>query len=201
MQMSGFDDLFRFANSGDKDAYWELYQKFVDKAYTITIRTIKTTKNYPGIYEDFCGIIDELFFKAIKEYNPEKAPFSAFIDYILNTRLVMAVKKYLSELAIFTTDYIFDNSDIKSIELVGDPNQKTMPVELALRDFKARVASPNNKKSQREKLYDRVLLLQYAGYPNNEISRILNMSYSTLRRLLKEIKTDVSLNNIKLDLK
>ena len=201
MHSSDIDSLFQRAKEGDKDAYWTLYQEFVRRANIIAIGTIKSIPNYNGISDDFCDLIDELFFKTYKEYKPDKGSFSVFINSTLQRRLVGAIKKEIAEMKMYLVNIDYDNFDINCIEQLADPDQKPMPAELAIQNFKQKISSPNKHKTLNERIRDKVLLLQFAGYSNNDICNYLKISYSTLRRLQRKIRADKEINNIKLDLK
>ena len=201
MHSSDLDVFFHLASQGDKDAYGMLYQKFIERANSVIFTTLRGSSNYKSITEDFCVLIDELFFKAINEYAEEKGLFSSFADWILARRLVPQVKKYINDMQTYVTNIDYEDEDIDCIELLADKDHNSMASDIAMNDFKLKIASRNKHRSREERLKDRILLLQYAGYPNTEICKLLNLTYSTLRRLSRDIKTDEDIANIKLDLK
>ena len=201
MRSSEIDSLFQRAKQGDKDAYWTLYQEFVRRANIIINATIKATPKFTGFPEDFCDMIDELFFKTIKEYNFRYGPFSKYLNKALQWRLVTLIRKYIAETQIYRVDIAYDDIDAESIEQLADPNQSNMPTELAFDNFKAKIASPNRHKTLEQRQKDKILLLQYAGYSYKEICKYLKIPYSSLRRIVEDMRTDKDIMSIKLDLK
>ena len=201
MQSQYFDSLFVRAKNGDYDAYWKLYEEFVRRANIVIKSTIKNTSNYVGITEDFCGMIDDLYFKIIKEFVPEKGSFSAFINSVIRKRLIPAVRKEINLKQMYIADINFDDVDINSIEHIADPHQKPISAEIALKEFKLKIASPNTHKTQEERLKDKILLLEFAGFSYIEMTKLLKVPYSSLRRIAEEVRTDKDLKNIKLDIK
>lgn len=201
MLKNRIDAFFHMASYGDKEAYSQLYKEFVKRANTIINSTIKTYSQFKGIAHDFCDVIDDLFFKAINEFGPEKGSFSSFVDYLLSRRLLPLVKKEVSDIQTYIADIDFDDEEVKTIDLLPDPNQSKMADEIAVKNFKQTIASPNSHKTQAQRTRDKVLLLQYAGYKNTEICKILNITYAQLRRISDKAKKDEDISNIKLDLK
>ena len=202
MHFRNLDAYFHVASHGDPEAYKILYEEFVRKAKYILKTTLKNSYNYPVIPEDFSDYIDSLFFDIINEYDPERGSFSWYVDYILKVRLDSKVKKAIAENQI---DYdIFDldeDPELDPMELLSDPDQKSIIEDIAVSNFKLKLASPKEHRTRKEKLQDKVLLLQYAGCKNAEIARQLNLTMNELRGYLKKVKADEKVINLKLELK
>ena len=202
MHFRNLDAYFHVASHGDPEAYKILYEEFVRKAKYILKTTLKNSYNYPVIPEDFSDYIDSLFFDIINEYDPERGSFSWYVDYILKVRLDSKVKKAIAENQI---DYdIFDldeDPELDPMELLSDPDQKSIVEDIAVSNFKLKLASPKEHRTRKEKLQDKVLLLQYAGCKNAEIARQLNLTMNELRGYLKKVKVDEKVINLKLELK
>ena len=202
MHFRNLDAYFHVASHGDPEAYKILYEEFVRKAKYILKTTLKNSYNYPVIPEDFSDYIDSLFFDIINEYDPERGSFSWYVDYVLKVRLDGKVKKAIAENQI---DYdIFDldeDPELDPMELLSDPDQKSIVEDIAISNFKLKLASPKEHRTRKEKLQDKVLLLQYAGCKNAEIARQLNLTINELRGYLKKVKADEKVINLKLELK
>jgi len=202
MHYRNLDAYFHVASHGDPEAYKILYQEFVCKAKYVIKSTLRNSLNFPVIPEDFSEYIDYLFFKAINEYDPERGSFSWYVDYVVKLRLEKKVQKAIAENQI---DYdVFDlenDSDLDAIEFLADPCQKTIVEDLAIADFKLKIASPREYHTRKDKLLNKILLLQYAGYKNAEIARLLGMTINELRSYLKLIQNTKQVVNLKLDLK
>ena len=202
MHFRNLDAYFHVASHGDPEAYKILYEEFVRKAKYILRTTLKNSYNYPVIPEDFSDYIDSLFFDIINEYDPERGSFSWYVDYVLKVRLDGKVKKAIAENQI---DYdIFDldeDPELDPMELLSDPDQKSIVEDIAISNFKLKLASPKEHRTRKEKLQDKVLLLQYAGCKNAEIARQLNLTINELRGYLKKVKADEKVINLKLELK
>ena len=202
MHFRNLDAYFHVASHGDPEAYKILYEEFVKKAKYIIKSTLRNSLNFPIIPEDFSDYIDYLFFKAINDYDPERGSFSWYIDYVIKLRLEKRVQKAIAENQI---DYdLFDldvDSEIDVIEYLPDPNQKSFSEDIATCDFKLKIASPKEHCTRKEKIQDKIVLLQYAGYKNAEIARELNLTINELRTYLKRIQSDQRILNLKLELK
>lgn len=202
MHFRNLDAYFHVASHGDPEAYKILYEEFVRKAKYILKTTLKNSYNYPVIPDDFSDYIDSLFFDIINEYDPERGSFSWYVDYVLKVRLDGKVKKAIAENQI---DYdIFDldeDPELDPMELLSDPDQKSIVEDIAISNFKLKLASPKEHRTRKEKLQDKVLLLQYAGCKNAEIARQLNLTINELRGYLKKVKADEKVINLKLELK
>lgn len=201
MRNDPINAYFHLASHGEKEAYNSLYKEFVNRANKKIKNTTRANSNFLGFSGDFCDLIDELFFKAINEYGPEKGTFHSFVDFLLSRRLVPEVKKKIYLIQSYTMDIDFDDEDVNSIEYIQDPNHTSLTDDIAVLDFKQMIASPNAHKTREKRLRDKVLLLQYGGYKNKEICEILKITYAQLRRVLEKARGDDDLNNIKLDLK
>lgn len=201
MHTNDIDAFFHMASHGDKEAYKTLYGLFVERANKLVTATIKRNSNFRGFPGDFCGLIDELFLKAINDYETEKGTFSTFVNWLLDRRLRNAVLQEIIEIQAYTKTIDYADIDYDEIETLPDSDSMIITDQIALNDFKLKISTPNVHKTQDERQRDRVLLLNYAGYKMVEISQILNLSYSTVKRILDKAKEDEDLYNIKLDLK
>lgn len=201
MHTNDIDAFFHMASHGDKEAYKTLYGLFVERANKLVTATIKRNSNFRGFPGDFCGLIDELFLKAINDYETEKGTFSTFVNWLLDRRLRNAVLQEIIEIQAYTKTIDYADIDYDEIETLPDSDSMIITDQIALNDFKLKISTPNVHKTQDERQRDRVLLLNYAGYKMVEISQILNMSYSTVKRILDKAREDEDLYNIKLDLK
>ena len=202
MHFINLDAYFHLASQGDTEAYKILYLEFVRKAKIITKATLKNPSNFPVIPEDFSDFIDVLFFRAINEYDGERGSFSWYVDYVISVRLEKRIKKAIAENPI---DYDFCDLDFLQesdcIDLLADPNQKPIVEDVAVSSFKYRLASPKEHRTRKEKMRDKIILLQYAGFKNTEIAKKLNLTINEFRGYLKGIKKDDKIVNLKLDLK
>lgn len=186
----------------DKYAYAKLYDGFVSWCYFSIKSIVENSSNFLGFPEDFSDIIDDLFFKSLREYDEERGTYTFFVSYVIKTRLIPKVLDIVVLIQNKCADIDSLLNDNRSFEdVMADPNQKPIHQEIALNDFKYKISSPGNKKSKDNKVIDRILLLQYAGYKNSEICKYLKCTYSQLRRYLEKIKNDDNLNNFKINLK
>jgi len=202
MHFSNLDAYFHLASQGDQEAYKILYEEFVNKAKYVLRSTLRNSLNIPVIPDDFSDYIDSLFFKAINEYDPERGSFSWYVDYLINRRMEdQAIK------AIVRNKVDYDYLDYEELmetdcaDYLPDPDQKSMSEYLAVENFKYKLASPKEHRTRKEKLEDKIMLLQYAGYKNVEIAKKFNMTINELRGHLKNIQKDEKIVKLKLELK
>ena len=201
MSFANLDAYFHLASQGDTEAFEILYKEFVIRAkYTIKT-TITTSTNYVNYPVDFSELIDEFFFKALNEFEPERGTFTQFCDYILTRRLFSRVKRKIYENQLLYADVSLENEEVDAVELLSDPNETSIISDIALTKFKYQIASPNIHRTSEQRLRDKILLLQYAGYQITDICKILKIPYSSLRREIEKFRTDEELINLKLDLK
>ena len=201
MHYKNLDAYYYMASQGDKEAYYELYRAFKKKAHALIRITLNQMSNFTENPVDFSDYIDTLFFRAINEYGKEKGSFTYYIDYILKVRIPGKIQAELVDYANLYAQYEFSSDEAKAIELMADPSQQSMQSEVARSRFKASISSSMRKMSNVEKLRNRILLLQYAGYNNREISRQLNIPLGELRGHLDKIKKDRRVVNLKLEMK
>ena len=201
MHKNNIDAFFHLASHGNKEAFNLLYEEFVGRANSVIKSVIKRNSNFKGFPEDFCDLIDELFFKAINEYEPERGRFSSFVNWLFDVRLTTAVLKKIIDIKTYVKT--LDNDEDELDEIENFPDLCSLPItnQIALNNFELKISSQNNHKNQYEKRRDKILTLVYAGFTKNEICKKLKISYSSLRRFLDKIKDDEDINNIKLDLK
>ena len=201
MQKNDIDTFFHMASHGDKEAYKMLYKEFLKRADYVVANTIKNNSNFQGFPRDFGELIDDLFFEAINTFTNEQKTFSSYVDYLLSRRLVYAVKNEIHMIQSYIADIDYDDEDVKTIELLPDPQQPSLQSEIAINDLKLIIASPNKHRTKDRRQRDKILTMKYAGYSNKEICDALKISYSQLRRILVKAEDDEEIANIKLDLK
>ena len=201
MHYPKLDAYFHVAAHGNKEAYQKLYAEFKKRAETCIQVTVSQMANFIGNPVDFTDLIDILFFKVINEYDIKRGTFSNYVDYIFSHRLVFKVQEILISYAnqIADVDRMLDDS--KAIEALSDPNQRTIPDEIAIKDFKARISSPNKNKKFVERITDKVMTLQYMGFTNKEIRQLLKLTNSQLRTHIERIRNDKKVVNFKLEMK
>jgi len=201
MHTNDLDAFFHMASHGNKEAYNSLYESFVKQANKVVVSTVKRNTNFKGFPGDFCDLIDDLFFKAINEFEPEKGPFSAFANWLFDRRLKNAVLKEIIDIQNFTKTTDYEDSEYNEIENLPDTKSSSITNQITLNNFELHICSPNAHKNNYTRRRDKVLALQYAGYNMNEISKILNLPYPTVRGILEKAREDDDICNIKLDLK
>ena len=202
MHCQSLDAYFYLATKGDDYAYYKLYEGFVSWCNFAIRSVVQKTSNFQGFSEDFSDIIDNLFFKTIRDHDDEKGSFTFFANYIIKTRLLPKVLDVVALIQNKCSDIDpLLNNNHSFEDVLPDPNQKSIHHEIAINDFKCKISSPNNHKSKDNRVIDKILLLQYAGFKNAEICSYLNCTYSQLRRYLEKIKNDDVLINFKINLK
>ena len=201
MHYKNLDAYYYLASQGDREAYYELYRGFKKRAYALIRLTLYQMTNFTENPVDFSDFIDTTFFRAINEYGKEKGSFTYYIDYILKVRIPAKLQTEIVDYSNLYAQCDFRSDEAKAIELMADPNQQSMQSEVARSRFKASISSSMRTMSNVEKLRNKILLLQYAGYNNREISRKLNIPLGELRGHLDKIKKDRRVVNLKLEMK
>ena len=201
MHLLNIDAYFHLASKGNKEAYNTLYQIFTKRAKLIINSKIHSSPNYTGIPEDFTDLIDKYFFQTINEYDVDRGSFSNYVDFVLATRLAPKVESLL--IANVNTYASLDDEfgDSNAIECIEDPNELPMSTTIALNSFKQIVASPNFHLSNEERLHQKIMMLQYAGYKDTEIQKYLKLTPGELRGHIKRIQNKGEMLNLKLELK
>ena len=188
----------------------------VDSAYYNDTVEFFAPKKNPIYYfgspfcEHFCELrytsgpdgfgLGALFFKLINEYNYDRGSFSNFMEYTFSHRLTSKVQSvafaYQNQIAA-----IGSNNDFQTIETLADPTQRTIQEEIALKNFKTRISSPNRNKKLVDRTMDKILAMQYAGLSTKEICERLNLSPARYRNYIKKIQDDDRVINFKLEMK
>ena len=200
MHFSELDAYYHIATQGDSEAFNVLYKEFHNKAKNL-VNLIKNTGNYSGNPGDFDDLIDKTFYRILNEYNPERGTFSAYVEYVLGNRFSINAKSiFITNQATFAPleEIVEDSTPLESFP---DPNQIPMSDDIAINQFKLRISSKGKSRSFSDRIRDRIVILQYAGYKNTEICEILNITYSQLRTHLTYIKNHEDVVNLKLELK
>ena len=200
MHHAEIDACFHLAAHGNKEAYQKLFNEFRRRAETRINIIVSQTTILSGNPIDFSELIDSLFFKLINEYNYDRGSFSNFMEYTFSHRLTSKVQSvvfaYQNQIAA-----IGNNNDFQTIETLADPTQRTIQEEIALKNFKTRISSPNRNKKLVDRTMDKILAMQYAGLSTKEICERLNLSPARYRNYIKKIQDDDRVINFKLEMK
>ena len=200
MHFSDLDAYFHMATQGDTEAFTTLYNEINEKARK-QIRLIKNSVNFTGNSIDFTELIDRMFFKILNEFDSDRGTFSSFVEFVLSNRFAARVKTVFANNSSTYASLNNAFEDTTPIEALSDPNQVSMRDDIAINQFKYRIASKGRSRSNLQRLRDKIVILQYAGYSNIEICKLLKMSYSQLRTHLIHIKKHEDVINLKLELK
>ena len=200
MHHADIDACFHLAAHGNKEAYQKLYNEFRRRAELRINIIVSQMTILSGNPIDFLDLIDSLFFKLINEYNYDRGSFSNFMEYTFSHRLTSKVQSvafaYQNQIAA-----IGSNNDFQTIETLADPTQRTIQEEIALKNFKTRISSPNRNKKLVDRTMDKILAMQYAGLSTKEICERLNLSPARYRNYIKKIQDDDRVINFKLEMK
>ena len=200
MHHAEIDACFHLAAHGNKEAYQKLYNEFRRRAELRINIIVSQMTILSGNPIDFSDLIDSLFFKLINEYNYDRGSFSNFMEYTFSHRLTSKVQSvafaYQNQIAA-----IGSNNDFQTIETLADPTQRTIQEEIALKNFKTRISSPNRNKKLVDRTMDKILAMQYAGLSTKEICERLNLSPARYRNYIKKIQDDDRVINFKLEMK
>lgn len=201
MHCHNLDAYFRLAAHGNKEAYQKLYAEVRKRADVIVQVTLNQISNLSGNPVDFSDYIDTLFFKMINEYDSNRGSFSNYVDYTFAHRLTAKVQceaiDYSNQVALLDESF----NDAKAVELIADPNQKSIQKEIALKNFKAHISSPSRYKTIYNRTVDRILIMQYLGFSIKEICKALKLSLSQYRSYIRKMKDDQKVVNFKLEMK
>lgn len=201
MHFTKLDAYFYMAAQGDQEAFDYLYKEFYFRArHTIRV-LLGNQPNYPGNPEDFEDLIDSYFCSVVNNFDPIRRTFSSYMDYVCKVRLTNQVKDIIIRFIQKTAELEPFFDEITPVEAIQDPNQIPMTSDIAINGFKYKIASPRKDKTNLQRIRDKIILLQYAGYSNLEICKHLHMTYSQLRTHLSHIKEQRDIINLKLDLK
>lgn len=201
MKCISLDAYFHMAAHGDEGAHQILYNYFKSRANQFIKIALDKMPKYQVNPADFADFVDILYFKILNDYDPNRGSVSNYIEYVLNRRLVPKVQQILIEESEQYTNFNEQRECNEPIETYADPNQKSFLEDIAINDFKLKISSPGNKKSNFKKMRDKILAMSYAGFTIKEICNELNITVSEYRWLLKKMKEDPDIINFKLEMK
>ena len=201
MQLLNIDAYFHLASKGNKEAYNNLYKLVKKRAYSIINAKINSSAKYTGIPDDFADLADKYFFQMINEYDCDRGSFSNYVDFVLTTRLAPKVEALLIANLNTYASLDEDFGENTAIECIEDPNELPMSTNIAVNKFKQIIASPNFRLSNEERLHQKIMMLQYAGYRDTEIQKYLNLTPGELRGHISRIQRKGEMLNLKLELK
>ena len=202
MQYDRIDAYYYFSARGDKEAYDKLYKCFIQRAEVQLTSTGFLNKKIPEISVDFREFVDELFLKIISDYEVERSPFSSFVDYVIKTRLVNEFSKIITNWRNKAAYVEFDEVEHSEAaqELLTESDLSSMRQDIELSNFKLRIAS-GKFVSNDKRFKNKLIMMLYAGYKPKEIEETLHITRGKFRNLLKEIKEDDDILNLKLEIK
>ena len=202
MHLVNLDAYFRLASRGHKEALSVLYKMFKESAKIEMLAARKNISNFAGFPEDFHDLLDNLFFGILNDYDPDRGSFTWYMSFILEKKLSPKVKKAIIETQHFKmSDELLEDEDFNVLDNIPDPNQLEVSSDLAINNFKYSISTPKRNLNQTERLQQKILLLQYAGYSNREICEKLKLTKAVLRYQIALIKQQDTMLNLKLDLK
>ena len=201
MHLFYLDAYFRLASRGDKDALKTLYTLFQESALIEMHSAKKNFSNFAEIPEDFCILVDDLFFSILNDYDPDRGSFRWYVSYVLEKKISLKVKQSVTSTQRHIKIIREEPEIVFGLEDTPDPSILDLSSDVAIDNFKCKIASPLKHQTKPERIQQKILLLKYAGYSLKEICRELNISRSTLEHQLKIIKRDDVIVNLKLEMK
>ena len=202
MHFSYLDAYYHLATLGDKGAFDLLYKGVTLRAQTqVEAAGFKLSKHME-ISANFEDYVDGLFFKMLNTYEQERGAFTAYVEYVLKTRLLNEVKRLYS---IWKADYIDTNFDEAEHAVAGENEfnmqEDSIRRQIEVGNFKLRIASGNQNATTKKKKYNKLILMMYAGYDPMEIQKKLNLTKSQYRSMVQKVRKDDDVLNLKFELK
>lgn len=201
MHLLNADAYFHLASKGNKEALNTLYDIVIKRAHYIIKSKLRNSPKFSGNPDDFSNLVDKYFFQIINDYDSSRGSFSNYIDFVLETRLSAKVESNLISQAMLYAPLGNEEEDSSSLEWFADESETGMPSTIAMNSFKQMISSPSLKMGVEERIHQRIMMLQYAGYKNIEIAKILKITPGELRGHIKRIQEKDEILNLKLDLK
>ena len=135
-------------------------------------------------------------------YKDDQTSFTEFAKYVMYKRLVSKmVDSYFSRsMVVGSLDDVTDDGT-PIMELIEDSNVKPIPDGISFDEEHLKICSPKSNDSNTQRTKKRVYNLVNAGFTTKEIKKILNISESQLRYLLKLINDDIKNVQNKIDCK
>ena len=201
MHFCNMDAYYHMATKGDAGAFHELYIIFHKKSKLIIKESIDLYREFSVNSYDFYDLVEETFQQLINDYDSERGSFSTYLEYILSNRFAINVRTILYNYVNMFVPPLEWNGGDRDIDQFCDEDSASIASEITLNSFKQKIASRNKYKTQTTRIHHKIMLLQYAGYKNSEICKILNMTYSQLRTIRSQMQDDEEVINLKLELK
>ena len=202
MRFVRLDAFFHMASQGSEEGMKSLYYFFSKRAKIKIRMAFKKYKYIRLNIDDFTELIDDVFFKSLNEYDETKGSFDAYADFLMDKRIVLkAINQVFSELDNEITLVDVNGAERDPGDLLADPDHLSILTDINVNDFLLKISSNNKGKDKEEKMKNKILLLRYAGYKNNEIAKYLKITYGQLRYYIKKLSEDESIEKLKLDLK
>lgn len=202
MPYPNLDALFYMSSQGDKEAFKTLQKQFERKiSYSVYLERFKMVTN-SQIPQDFNIFVDDLFVKAVNDYDPNRGSFSWFTKIFLELKISNKINEpsLKNKVEIYSLDNV-DDEGRREIDQISDDSCGSMCSEIAVNNFKYMISSPNNKLNKEERIRNKVLMMKYAGYTDLEISKALKVSLGILRGIIKKYNEDDYVINFKMELK
>lgn len=202
MDYKDVDALFLLATQGNKIAFNRLYEEYIRQARIITVGILR---NLPKKINVEIGQIEvqlyELFIKMLINFDFGRGTFSAYMRFNLQKKINHEIKKEIAELSkiLYSLDEIVEDIGPK-VELLTYPDDKTIEQQIAEKDFKFYMASPNKSKDKNN-LNKEVTRMLYLGYKKEEIAEKLKTTVGKVRYAQEKSKDEKEISNFNLEMK
>ena len=201
MHFSYLDAYYYLATLGDKGAFDLLYKGVILRATTQVEAAGFKLQKHAEISANFEEFVDSLFFKMINTYEMERGAFSAYVEYVLKTRLVNEIKRLYSIWNADNLDTDFDEAEHGIAGLNEYDQDSCIRRQIEVNNFKYRIASGNQNATRSKQKHNKMILMMYAGYDAKEIQKRFHITKSQYRTLIAKIKKDEDILNLKFELK
>lgn len=195
------DNIFYRASCGDQDALTELFIEFQKLGKNIVYNLIIANQLNLKV-EDFYPAISEIFVSVINTYDPEFARFRTYAKLLLERRLMRVVQDFIKDGGnkMISLDETYDD-DVPLIETIPDNSLHPIPNQISINNFYYSISSPKDKNGRYDKFRSKVNSLLFAGYSQEDISKILNIPVGRVRYAIRKNNEDSKICMSKLELK
>lgn len=199
----------QLAKDNDDDAYRFLSGHFLRFALYTAHQILEQYSYSKESPNDYLHIYWQALRKAVSKFESSKGSFKALLEVIyvrmLKSAIAEDINKNYALFSAISLDASIGCDDLVLSDVLSDENENIYLESVdSFNAYKYLTEIENmsvkSKRDQLNKLQKMIILYRYCGFKIVEIARILNISLSTLQRLLKDDRDDSPLSELKIAL-
>lgn len=186
------EELAVLTNAKKINGVGELYTRYRNYGYSITISILKKSHYYNALNDEADGLVVETIYEAIKDYDKTRGSFRSLFVSILNHKSIRLIRKFSNDGLSNYISIDAQNNDNGELLFMDSNNViKSMETPNFHINSKESIKYASNIYHPHKKRIQKMIEMKDKGYSYQEIANRFSVSVNSIRQIFYRLRKTI----------